>query len=305
MGTVTRLSTGREGISPGAAVAAYLATFPESKASTKRAYRLVLERFAGRFADAEDLAAIGPDDLAEWFTAEWGQRSAPRWNACRAALQSAYGYWALQEWVPDARAPLSRLLRRQVARGDDRALTRAEIEGLLTRKGTGLRERTFWTLLYESAARSSEVLGLDVADLDLPNRCARVRRKGGAMDTITWQSRTARLLPRLLKGRTSGPVFVTERRARVALPPADLDDRGRARLSYAMAEELFKNATAGKTLHTLRHSALTHAAEDGTNTAMMMAISGHTSVRSLARYARVSREALLRYRAETDPASRR
>jgi integrase len=305
MGTVSRLSTGREVISPGAAVAAFLATFPESKASTKRAYRLVLQRFAERFAGADDVAAIGPDEIGEWFTGQWGERSAPRWNACRAALQSAYGYWEKQQWVPDAGAPLARLRRRTVPRGDDRAMTRAEIEELLTRKGTRLRERTFWTLLYESAARSGEVLGLDVADLDLANRCAAVRRKGGAMDTITWQSRTARLLPRLLKGRTSGPVFVTERRARVALAPADLDGRGRARLSYAMAEELFKQATGGRTLHQLRHSALSHLAEDGTNTAMLMAISGHTSVRSLARYARVSREALLRYRAETDPARRR
>jgi hypothetical protein len=33
-------------------------------------------------------------------------------------------------------------------------------------------------MLYETA----EVLALDVEDLDLPNRCARVRRKGGAIE---------------------------------------------------------------------------------------------------------------------------
>ena len=52
-------------------------------------------------------------------------------------------------------------------------------------------------MLYETAARSAEVLALDVEDLDLPNRCARVRCKGGAIDTIVWQIGTARLLPRL------------------------------------------------------------------------------------------------------------
>ena len=168
-----------------------------------------------------------------------------------------------------------------------------------------LRERTLWRMLYETAARSAEVLALNVEDLDLPNRRARVRRKGGAIDVIVWQTGTARLLPRLLKGRKSGPVFVTERKARVPLPAADLDEHGHARLSYQQAAALFSEASGGATLHQLRHSALTHDAEDGTSTPMLMARSGHTSVRSLAKYARVSAEALARHQAERDPARRR
>jgi len=46
-------------------------------------------------------------------------------------------------------------------------------------------------MLYETAARSAEVLALDVEDLDLPNRCARVRRKGGAIDIIDWHGQAA------------------------------------------------------------------------------------------------------------------
>jgi hypothetical protein len=38
---------------------------------------------------------------------------------------------------------------------------------------------------------------------------------------------------------------------------------------------------------------------------MLMARSGHTSVRSLVKYARVSAEALQRHQAERDPARRR
>ena len=40
------------------------------------------------------------------------------------------------------------------------------------------------------------------------------------------------------------------------------------------------------TLHQLRHAALTHAAEDGTNTPIVLARSRHASVRSLERFAR-------------------
>jgi integrase len=178
------------------------------------------------------------------------------------------------------------------------------VPGPVTREDIPIRERTLWRMLYETAARSAEVLRLDVPDLDMPNRKARVRRKGGA-DVIVWQTGTARLLPRLLKGRTSGPVFVTERRARVQLPAADLDPDGRARLSYQQAQALFSAAAGGATLHQLRHSALTHDAEDGTSTPMLMARSGHTSVQSLAGYARVSAEALQRHQAGRDPARRR
>jgi len=122
-----------------------------------------------------------------------------------------------------------------------RALSRGDVEQLLGREDLRLRERTMWRMLYETAARSAEVLALDVEDLDLPNRRARVRRKGGAVDVIVWQTGTARLLPRLLRGRTSGPVFVTERKARVQLPAADLDEDGRARLSYQQAEALARH----------------------------------------------------------------
>jgi hypothetical protein len=48
-------------------------------------------------------------------------------------------------------------------------------------------------------------------------------------------------------------------------------------------------------LHQLRHSALTHAAEDGDSTAALLSYSRHTSEASFARYARVSAEALSRW----------
>ena len=101
-------------------------------------------------------------------------------------------------------------------------------------------------------------------------------------------------------------MFLTDRRARVQLPPCDIDPAsGRARLSYRQAEDLFKAASGGATLHQLRHSALTHDAEAGASTPMLMAKSGHTSVASLARYARPSAEALARWQERNDPARRR
>ena len=71
------------------------------------------------------------------------------------------------------------------------------------------------------------------------------------------------------------------------------------------AEDLFKAASGGATLHQLRHSALTHDAEAGASTPMLLAKSGHTSVASLARYARPPAEALARWQERNDPARRR
>lgn len=305
MGTVHQLSTVGTSISLGHAAEAYLATLSRrDQANTHRAYARPLRAAVAEFGAGTAADQIDPDAFAAWFTAHWGEGSPATWNAILATFRSAATWWAEQGWT--GADPSRRLRRRSLPPDRSRALSRADVEALLTREDISLRERTLWRMLYETAARSAEILRLDVEDLDLPNRRARVRRKGGAVDVIVWQTSTARLLPRLLKGRTSGPVFLTDRRARVPLPPGDIDAAsGRARLSYTHAEALFKQASGGATLHQLRHSALTHDAEDGTSTPMLMARSGHTSVRSLAKYARVSAEALQRHQAERDPARRR
>ncbi|MFI1294141.1 hypothetical protein ACH4VM_38065 [Streptomyces sp. NPDC020792] len=79
-------------------------------------------------------------------------------------------------------------------------------------------------------------------------------------------------------------------------------ETGRARLSYRRAEEIFEENTRllanplaspegiedldGWTLHRLRHPALTHDAEGGTSTPMLLVRPGHASVRSLERSTR-------------------
>ena len=97
-------------------------------------------------------------------------------------------------------------------------------------------------------------------------------------------------------------MFVTERGAKsdALLGPGDRDEHGRARLSYERAETLFREASGGATLHKLRHSALTHDAEDGASAPMLMTKSGHSSLRTLGKYARPGTEALAAWQARTD-----
>lgn len=304
MGTVHRLPAGRQ-VTLGEAASGYLATLAgEEQRNTRRAYSGVLRRLGAEFGAESDVAGLDASALAAWFTATWAERAPATWNLSLNAIRSAAGYWRDQDWI--AEDPTRLLRPRRVAPDRDRALSRDQVAELLARRDLPLRDKLLISMLYETAARASEILGLDVADLDMPNRRARIVRKGAIHDRVAWLTGTARLLSRYLRGRTTGPLFLTERRARVALPPGDIDPAsGRARLSYRQAEDLFKAASGGATLHQLRHSALAHAAEGGASTPMLQSISGHASVRSLAKYARVSPDAMQRYRDETDPARRR
>jgi integrase/recombinase XerD len=140
--------------------------------------------------------------------------------------------------------------------------------------------------------------------------------KGGKTEWVFWQTGAAILLPRLLAGRERGPVFLADRKPTRAVASVDLCPvTGRARLSYRRAAEIFEEVTRpltdpvdqaqGWTLHQLRHAMLTHEAENGTNTATLLARSRHASVRSLERYARPGPDAVAAHVAATDPAARR
>ncbi|MEV4189700.1 tyrosine-type recombinase/integrase, partial [Streptosporangium canum] len=245
MANVHRLHPASDAPALGVAVVAFLETI--AVANTANAYAIALRALTAALGEQTPLAELegeaGADRVAGWFTGRWGGSAAATFNARLDALGSACAWWRDQHWLTGD--PLRRIRRRARTPDRTRALSRAEVEQLLTLPRLALRERTLFRLLYESAARTQEALALDVADLDLRNRRAWVRRKGGAVDVIVWRTATARLLPRLLDSRRTGPVFLTGRRARVELPPGDLDPAsGQARLSYRRAAELFEAATA-------------------------------------------------------------
>jgi integrase/recombinase XerC/integrase/recombinase XerD len=276
-------------------------------AKTQTAYKATLAAFTADFGDSE-VYQLDPDAVAGWFRSRWGERSAQTVNQNRSALKSMEGWWndgvrktEGQHWgIPD---PFARIGRRDIPEDRTRALTVDQVRQMLDDTRVPIRERALWAVLYESAARVHEVLALNVEDVDFANHRAKVKRKGGASDTVIWQRKAAMLLSRYLKGRKRGPLFVTERVARgdLGLSGTDLDERGRARLSYDQAEDRFKAWSGGATLHQLRHSSLSHDADAGTGAPMLMAKSGHRDIRSLAKYAKVSTEGLAKHQRDTDP----
>lgn len=259
--------------------------------NTRRAYAGVLDRLAAELGPARQLAAVPGDEIAAALWRLWGGSAPATWNRNRAAVVSWLGWcsgkkrWPAPQLPPDAE-------RRKESNDATRALPRTRVERLLSRRDVPLREKTLWRMLYETAARASEVLALNVEDLDLEQRRAPVRSKGGDAELVYWDTGTAHLLPRLLRlpdgtSRTCGPLFLAARRPVPARRPAQRDicpHTGRARLGYDRARVLFKKHTGGLELHQLRHSAATHLGDQKVPLQLIMAKTRHKSPRTVIRY---------------------
>jgi site-specific recombinase XerD len=273
---------------------------------TWRKYGATLGMLAEELGVRRPVAEITGRELVAFLADHWGQASPATWNRQRATLRSFFAYCRRQRWLVDD--PTEATERKREPHDDTRAIPHAELEALWSRRDVALREKALWRLLYESAARAQEVLDLDVGDVDLPNRRAKITGKGGHTELIHFQTGAARLLARLLAGRQRGPVFLASKSPSPARAPAALDtcpDTGRARLSYRRAEELFKAHSGGRTLHQLRHSALTDLAAANVSLPLLMAKSRHRNLRSLQRYTRPGQEAVAALTAEMDPERRR
>lgn len=221
-------------------------------AATKRSYAQTLRRLCSALGDRRPLESLTADEIAAVFEVAWGDAAAKTWNRHRSTVRS-FGAWAALPDLPDLPHLAAMVERRVESSVRTPGLTAAQLERLWEFE-VPVRERTLWRLLHESAAGVRVVLSLNVEDLDLDDRRARVAGRW-----VTWRSGTARLLPVLLAGRGRGPLFLADRRPGPARPRAAADlcpDTGRGRLSYERAEYLFKRATraldpAGQG-HTLR-----------------------------------------------------
>ena len=288
-----------------AAAAAFLAQ-PSLARSTRRSYDQTLTRLVRDLGADQPLGILTVDQLTAAVTAAWGGRAPATWNRQVATIRSFLAFCRRRRWLVE---DLTVDLERQPEPADrTKAIPLPELERLWRRDDVGVREKALWRLLYETAARASEALAINVEDLELDNKRVRVRSKGGDTDWLHFQSGSARLLPRLIGGRTRGPLFLADRRPVPARAPATVDrcpQTGRGRLSYRRAEALFCAASGGWTLHQLRHSALTHLAEQNVSLPLLMAKSRHASLRSLQRYARPGAAAVAAMTAATDPGRRR
>ncbi|TLF73312.1 site-specific tyrosine recombinase XerD [Nocardia cyriacigeorgica] len=143
----------------------------------------------------------------------------------------------------------------------------------------GLRDRALLELLYSTGARISEMVGLDVDDLDMPERAVVLRGKGGKQRIVPiGRPALSAVDAYLVRGR---PVLAARGRGNAGA--LFLNARG-GRLSRQSAWQVLQSAAersgigASVSPHTLRHSFATHLLDGGADVRVVQELLGHASV---------------------------
>jgi integrase/recombinase XerD len=156
----------------------------------------------------------------------------------------------------------------------------------------GRRDRAILELLYATGCRVSEMIGLDVYDIDFETDTAMVTGKGNKQRLVpvgSYASRAVRawLDDRLavrVPGKDPGNLFLTVRGNAMSRQAIWRIVRSRGVAVGIDAERLSP--------HVLRHSAATHMVEGGADLRTVQEILGHASVSTTQVYTKVSPEHL-------------
>jgi integrase/recombinase XerC len=171
-----------------------------------------------------------------------------------------------------------------------------EMEALLgmpdAARPLGRRDRAILELFYASGLRLSELVGLDIDDVNLSARMVRVMGKGGRERIVPFNAAASEALRAWLKDRAGLPAGGS---------PADalfLNYRG-GRLTSRSVHRLVRRYVAGCSArfgispHALRHSFATHLLERGADLRAIQELLGHVRISTTQRYTHVNTSFLL------------
>lgn len=174
-----------------------------------------------------------------------------------------------------------------------KALTMPQTEALLAaplgEEPVSLRDRALLEILYAAGLRISELVDLDVDDIDLSNRTVRCIGKGDK-ERIVPMGRVAKKAVEawLVRGRPAlrpkGPALLVNRRG------GRLTRQGGWKILKKHAEAAGLGDTVSP--HTLRHSFATHLLDNGADVRVVQELLGHASVNTTQVYTLVSRARL-------------
>jgi integrase/recombinase XerD len=164
----------------------------------------------------------------------------------------------------------------------------------------GLRDRALLELLYATGARVSEIVGVDVGDLDRSEGLLRVTGKGSkqrilplhrtALDRLEAYLASGR--PDLDKGVEPRAVFLNRRGSR-------LSDGGVRRMMHRHLDALA--GPAGLTPHALRHTFATHMLEAGADLRTVQELLGHVALSTTQIYTHVGTKRLQAVHRDSHP----
>lgn len=270
---------------------------------TLAAYRRDLARYRAFLVarGLTELATVTPADVRDYVVqVRQGADGRPPLAASStarmvAAVHGWHRFAALEGWAPgDPAAGVKPPAR---PRRLPKALSVEQVGALLDAAGVGegavpLRDRALLELLYSTGARISEVVGLDVDDLDLDVGQVLLRGKGSK----------ERVVPVGSFARDAVQAYLVRARPELAshgrgTPALFLNTLGR-RLSRQSGWAVLRVAAdrAGLTTpvspHTLRHSFATHLLAGGADVRVVQELLGHASVTTTQIYTHVAPETL-------------
>ncbi|MFH1262567.1 MAG: tyrosine recombinase XerC [Pseudomonadota bacterium] len=174
---------------------------------------------------------------------------------------------------------------KRLPRVADESLIRELISLPDAEKIAGVRDRAILEMLYGCGLRVAELVALDLPDVDLDEREARVLGKGNKERIVPIGDYAAEALMVYLAKRPIGPdaLFLNARRGR-------LTTRG---VTYLLDGYLRRLSTrVHLSPHALRHSFATHLLERGADLRAIQELLGHSNLATTERYTRVTLEKL-------------
>ena len=268
--------------------------------NTTGAYGRDLARYAAflrgrKMADARKVRDL---DVAAFVAARssstHGDAKPYRATSVVRALSSVRSFhrFLLREGDID-RDPTATVIRPKLPRALPRPLPLGDIEAILAEPpedtAAGLRDRAVLETLYGAGLRVSELVGLDVDDVDLEEGSVRVLGKGGkerdvplgrfARDAVGAYLSRAR--PSLVTARSRSAMFLNQRGGRLTRQGC-----GKILALHAQRAGIDKRVTP----HSLRHSFATHLLEGGADVRVVQELLGHASVATTQVYTLVTKE---------------
>jgi integrase/recombinase XerC len=276
-------------------VQAFLEELTRENASehTVRSYESDLRQFVEYFTppggEPPPVTRLDALALREWLGALYRRRlTAVTMRRKLAAVRSLFRYLLRQGLVDSNVARLIHTPR--TPKTLPRVMTEEQVNTLLDQIAAGKLERphaardlAIFELLYGCGVRISELVGLNLADLDLGDRWILVRGKGRKERQVPFGSKAAAALER----------YLTERKAAAREPALFLNHQGR-RLSDRGARgivKLYARLLAGDPSihpHSFRHAFATHLLSDGADLRAIQELLGHARLSTTQKYTQVS-----------------
>jgi len=236
------------------------------------------------------------EDILAILAAEMQQGKSPRSLSRYLSAYRQFFRWMVREGKIES-DPVALIESPKTGRGLPKALTEEQVDSLLAAPDTGtalgLRDKAMLELMYATGLRVSELVGLELSNINLNQGVVRVIGKGQKERLVpigdeAHESLNAYLTysrPELLKGVQTDYVFVTTRKSGMTRQAFWYMIRRYAELC---------DVSAKLSPHMLRHSFASHLLNHGADLRVVQLLLGHSDLSTTQIYTHIAREGLKR-----------